>query len=276
MSEKYFFACPVCKGELLDKVKSVECENGHCFDKAKQGYVNLLLSQKSSKSHHGDDRLMIEARQGFLDKGYYKNLCNSVADTVLNHAFEGCVILDAGCGDGYYLSSIYALLKTNNINASVGALDISKEAVKYTLRRINGISGAVGSVFSLPIKDNSVDILLNIFSPMASEEYRRVIGSGGVLISVTPGEEHLFELKKAVYDNPLRNDSTEKTLDGFTVESETRLTNTIEIDNNEDLLNLFMMTPYYYKTGIDDQNKLKKLNRLTTQTVFDITVYKKN
>jgi 23S rRNA (guanine745-N1)-methyltransferase len=136
MSEKFFFICPVCKGDMLDNGSTVVCEKSHCFDKAKQGYVNLLLSQKSSKSHHGDDKAMIQARQGFLDRGYYKNLCEKVSETVLGYASDGSVILDAGCGDGYYLSSIYTLLKENKIEASVNAVDISKEALKYTLRRI--------------------------------------------------------------------------------------------------------------------------------------------
>ena len=275
MEEKYFFDCPICKGKLLDKNKTVECDNHHCFDKAKQGYVNLLLSQKSSKSRHGDDRLMIEARQGFLDKGYYKNLCDFVSETVLKHARDGCRILDAGCGDGYYLSSISALLNLNQISSKIGAADISKEALKYTMRRINGISGAVASVFDLPVGENSVDIILNIFSPMAKNEYQRILKKDGILICVTPAEMHLFELKKAVYDKPIKNDAIDKSLDGFEIISETTLENKIEIDRNEDILNLFMMTPYYYKTGIDDQNKLKKLNRLNTQTAFDVTVYKK-
>ncbi len=275
MNKNYFFSCPVCKGNMLDKNNTVECENSHCFDKAKQGYVNLLLSQKSSSSRHGDDKLMIQARQGFLDKGYYKNLCDFISEAVLKYAFDGCVILDAGCGDGYYLSSISTLLKSNNINASIGAVDISKDAVKYTLKRTDGVSCAVASVFDLPVKEKTIDILLNIFSPLALKEYSRVLKDNSILICVTPGEEHLFELKKAVYDNPIKNDTLNKALDGFEIKEETRLENVIEIDNNRDIQNLFMMTPYYYKTGINDQNKLKNINRLKIQTVFDVTVYKK-
>ena len=65
------FICPVCKNELSEEEKLYRCENGHCFDKSKFGYVNLLQSQKSSAKRHGDDRLMVRARRDFLDSGYY-------------------------------------------------------------------------------------------------------------------------------------------------------------------------------------------------------------
>ena len=110
MAEEFFFRCPVCKGSLLYDKNCLKCESGHSFDLARQGYVNLLMSQKSSKAHHGDDRLMIQARKAFLEKGYYKNLCDYLAKSVFSYAFDRARILDAGCGDGYYLSSISALL----------------------------------------------------------------------------------------------------------------------------------------------------------------------
>ena len=34
--------CPVCKNELFFENKTAKCENNHCFDLAKEGYVNLL------------------------------------------------------------------------------------------------------------------------------------------------------------------------------------------------------------------------------------------
>jgi len=276
MNNKFFFCCPVCKGELLDNDKYVSCENNHCFDKAKKGYVNLLLSQKSSKARHGDDRLMIQARQDFLDKGYYKNLCDFVSKTVLKHSQSGIRILDAGCGEGYYLSSISTLLKSNNINAEFGAVDISKDALKFTMARNKEFFSAVASVFNLPVKSNSVDIITNIFSPAADSEYFRVLKPKGKLIRVTPKENHLLELKQAIYDKALKNDILHKEIGGFSIISENGLTDEIEINNNQDIKNLFMMTPYYYKTGKADQEKLEKLDFIKVRTEFDITVYEKN
>ena len=275
MSEKYFFCCPVCKGVLLDNVRTVKCEKGHSFDKSKEGYVNLLRSQKSSSAHHGDDKLMLKARQGFLNKGYYKNLNEIICEKVKKHAFSGMRILDCGCGEGYYLSSISTLLKESNIQAEIGAVDISKEAVRLTVKNVDGVSGAVASVFDLPVENESADILLNIFSPLADGEFLRVLKQNGTLIRVTPREDHLFSLKKAVYDIPIKNEAVNKAIDGLSIIEEDELIGSADLICNEDIKNLFMMTPYYYKTGKADQKKLDKIDRLTVETCFDITVYSK-
>jgi 23S rRNA (guanine745-N1)-methyltransferase len=63
--------CPVCGEMLIKEAREYHCPKGHRFDRAKQGYVNLLRSQRSSKRNHGDDRDMIVARREFLEKGYY-------------------------------------------------------------------------------------------------------------------------------------------------------------------------------------------------------------
>jgi 23S rRNA (guanine745-N1)-methyltransferase len=238
--------------------------------------VNLLRSQKSSKAHHGDDRLMIQARQAFLDKGYYDNLRDFLGKTVRKYASDGSRILDAGCGDGYYLSSISTLLNEAKINVEIGAVDISKDALKCTMKRAGGICGAVASVFELPLKNKSVDTVLNVFSPLAQEEYLRVLTDNGILIRVTPLENHLFSLKKAVYDKPLKNDAVKYELDGFEIIEETELNGSCELICNGDIQNLFMMTPYYYKTGESDQRKLREIESLTVETAFKITVYRKN
>ena len=39
------FSCPVCGKILFIEQKNYKCENGHCFDIAKQGYVNLLPAE---------------------------------------------------------------------------------------------------------------------------------------------------------------------------------------------------------------------------------------
>ena len=65
------FICPVCNSVLTELESMFKCENNHCFDKAKQGYVNLLMSQQSSNKRHGDDKLMVKSRRDFLGNGYY-------------------------------------------------------------------------------------------------------------------------------------------------------------------------------------------------------------
>ncbi len=100
------FSCPVC-GCLLEKDGgSLRCASGHCFDLAKQGYVNLLQSQKSSAKRHGDDRLMVKSRSDFLNKGYYDILARKISERVGELICDDMKLADLGCGECYYTAAI--------------------------------------------------------------------------------------------------------------------------------------------------------------------------
>jgi 23S rRNA (guanine745-N1)-methyltransferase len=117
-----FFTCPVCKKRFTQKDRSLVCENGHCFDLSKKGYVNLLRPAKSGSVRHGDDKLMVAARTAFLGAGFYDTLRDAVTAAVSAHAKESAVILDAGCGEGFYTSHIREALADQN--ASVYGIDV--------------------------------------------------------------------------------------------------------------------------------------------------------
>ena len=101
-----YVICPVCNQPLFQKNTLFKCENNHCFDKSKYGYVNLLMSQKSSKKRHGDDSMMVVARRDFLDRGYYQPLLDTVCSILKKHAAKNGVMLDTGCGEGYYTDGV--------------------------------------------------------------------------------------------------------------------------------------------------------------------------
>lgn len=237
---------------------------GHCFDLSKEGYVNLFVKNGSGK-RHGDDRLMVKARSNFLDKGYYAPLRDEVAKII----GEGNVVLDAGCGEGYYTS---AFAEKN----TVCGIDISKDALRYAAKRCSGCEFAVASIADIPLKDGAVDCVVSIFAPDSREEFLRVLKNGGRLITVTPMEGHLWQLKQAVYDSPYKNPAVNLKKEGFILKSEKELKFSITLDRNEDIISLFKMTPYYYKTSADDQAKLLKVNSLTTDIQFSVAEYLKN
>ena len=267
------FCCPVCKEELNLDGRTYKCINNHCFDCAKQGYVNLLQSNKSKSKRHGDDKLMIEARTRFLNTNFYKPLCDLMCELLKKYVPQNASVLDAGCGDCYYTEKIEKALADRN--ASVVGVDISKSALIAAAKRSKRINLAVASVFSLPVGDLSCDAVLNVFSPFAPEEYARVLKSGGVLLRVIPLENHLFSLKKAIYDNPLKNPEESTEIDGFTLAESQELKYSIELKSNEQIESLFKMTPYYYKTSRTDQQKVEKLSTLQTEIEFCVLVYKK-
>ena len=262
--------CPVCGKALRPDAGSYRCENRHCFDRAKSGYVNLLPPSPAAK-RHGDDRRMVQARTQFLSRGYYAHLMQAVAALCAELTGSAPVIVDAGCGEGYYTAGVKAALPS----AQVLGVDISKDALEYFSKRKCGAETAVAGVFSLPVASGECDCVLNIFSPEADDEFRRVLKDGGVLIRVIPAEDHLFSLKQLVYDKPYRNEMPEPQLDGFELVDERRISAELELADNAAVLALFKMTPYYYKTGRADQQKLDGVDHLVTQAEFCVRVYRK-
>lgn len=259
--EESKFICPVCDGRLYKLKGSLKCINGHCFDISKEGYVNLLMSNAQGK-RHGDDKLMVKSRKEFLDKGYYAPLREAVTKIL----GSGNTVLDSGCGEGYYTS---AFEEKNDVLG----IDISKDALKYASKRCQKTEFAVASISDIPLPDSSVDTVINIFAPDSPKEFLRILKNGGRYITVTPMEKHLLSLKKAVYDKPYLNPKPENISEGFRLVSSEEVKYEIELKSNEDIISLFKMTPYYYKTSKTDQQKLESLSSLKTELEFLIRIY---
>ncbi len=255
------FICPICGGKLFKTENALKCLKAHSFDISKQGYVNLLMSGGGGR--HGDDKLMVAARKSFLEKGYYSPLKNALCEIV----GEGRSILDSGCGEGYYTC---ALSEDNE----VCGIDISKEALKTAAKKCPNSEFAVSSISAIPLPVSSVDVVTNVFAPENLNEFFRVLKNGGRYITAVPLEKHLFSLKKAVYDNPYLNPAPSSEKEGFELIGTKEVKYEIELNFNEDIISLFKMTPYYYKTSREDQQKLKNIEALTVEAEFLLAEYK--
>lgn len=269
-----YFLCPVCGKQLQKYDKYSSCSNNHCFDFSKSGYLNLLMSQQTKEKRHGDDKKMVHARQVFLEKGFYLPLLNAVTDCLSKNIKANSVILDAGCGECWYTSKITERL--SSINPHFFGIDISKNALELSKKRGSGIDRAVASVYKIPLADSSCDAIIDIFAPIADDEFSRIAKPDGILILAVPLENHLYSLKQAVYESPYKNPPVDIAVNGFTQVDLIEIKNEITLSSNEDILNLFMMTPYYYKTSKTDFEKLNKIEKLKVQTEFAVIVYKKS
>lgn len=269
---KQILSCPCCGSALLRNEKQYACENGHSFDIAKQNYVNLLLGRNAAT--HGDNALMINARTRFLSAGYYAPLAEAIFDAVTRYAKEGCALLDVGCGEGYYTEWMAKAL--NEKNGEVYAFDISKDAVKSTARRHMTATLFAASAYELPVLEGSVDLATLFFSPFCREELLRVLKAGGFLLMAYPGEKHLWGLKRALYDTPYLNSPEDTKIEGFSLLEKIDISKEIFLPDQEAIADLFSMTPYYYKTGEKDKQKLASLSSLTTEIEFHLCVYRKN
>ncbi len=250
--------CPVCKEYLKKQDKSYKCINNHTFDIACQGYLNLNMK---SSDNTGDEKEMIKARNAFLNAGYYhflKDKINQIIDS-----YKPSSILDLACGEGYYTSSY-------NIKDKVG-IDLSKQALKIASRNDINTMYILKNIFDVPFKDNSFDLIITIFAPI-SKEISRLLKDKGRFILVRPDVDHLFELKKAVYDSPYLNQVEDINIDNLKLEQEFKIKQKATL-NNEMLNNLFKMTPYYHKTSINDIKKLETIDSLEVSFSFIIDVY---
>ena len=266
------FVCPKCMGKLNISGGSAVCDAGHSYDRSKHGYFNLLLS--SSGGTHGDNALMVEARRAFLDGGYYEPLANAIADEARAYAGEGAVMLDAGCGEGDYTERV-ARTFAEYPSTRAAAFDISKDAAKRAAKRMPLCEVAVAGSYHMPVADSSIDLIINTFSPLALDEMRRALRSGGGFIMAIPGEDHLFGLKSAIYDTPYKNKVEDTRLEGFRLVSQKELKYTIKLNTDADIRALFMMTPYAYRTGAEGRERVLSLSELETEAHFIILTYEK-
>lgn len=265
--------CPVCGGELMRAERTLRCAKGHCYDIAKQNYVNLRMRSQSSKKRHGDDQLMVRARQRFLDAGWYAPLRDALCALAAEYAGGG-ELLDAGCGEGYYTSAVRAALTAAGKDGDAVGIDISRTALIAAAKRDTSLKLAVAGVNALPVPDASADVVLNIFAPNDDAEFARVLRPGGLLLKAVPLERHLFGLKAAVYDKPYLNPAPDYAPEGFALLERRDVVGEITVAPQEMIEALFMMTPYYYKTGAADQAKLRELRSLTTEIAFGVLAFR--
>lgn len=160
--------------------------------------------------------------------------------------------------------------------ARVFGFDISKCAVRAAAKRYREIAFAVGSSFGIPFADAAADLVVNVFAPIVPEELARVVKPGGHLILAVPGERHLYGLKEILYEHPYENPYKETEYPGFTFLQRTAVAREITITDLQTMLNLFAMTPYYWKTGVEGGEHLRQTQRLETHIEFHFLVYQRN
>ena len=264
--------CPKCHSELKRGLNTFRCEANHSYDIAKEGYVNLLLPNKKNSLLPGDNKEMVFAREQFLNKDYYAPLKDEISKYINEHIHKDITLLDAGCGTGYY--SIHIKQKYEHVLNILG-VDISKFAVQKAAKKSKESTYLVASIFDLPISDKAIDVILNIFSPKANEEFKRVLKDDGILIQVMPGEKHLIQLKQILYKNIVYENEVEFNYDGFKLKDKAQVSYNINVDK-EDLMHLFSMTPYLYKTKLEDIKALDDINNLEITIDFVIAIWGKD
>ena len=246
------FACPVCQENLALVETSLKCSNRHSFDLSKFGYVNLAPQIKQSANY---DKENFQNRQQILEVGFYQAILEVVSD-LLSNSKNAKTILDIGCGEGFYSRK----LQESHPDKTFYAFDISKDSVQIAAKSEPNwaVNWFVGDLARLPIKDASMDILLDIFSPANYGEFRRVLSKDGILIKVIPTKNHLKEIRQKVQDQLTNKDYSNQDIknhfqEHFTILSSqtASLTKTITADQLQALLSMTPLLFHIDQTKID-------------------------
>lgn len=266
------YICPICRGTLLLHERSLVCPNRHSFDLSKEGYVNLLPANAKKSKDPGDNVIMMTARRAFLEAGYYKSLADKISEIMGDLKLgENSSFLDLGCGEGYYSGCIRESFPSLNMFG----VDISKTAVRYASKKYKDVGFFVASAFDLPLADDQIDLLLRVYAPSLETELHRVIKKDGYLITVTPGERHLYELRDIIYTEVHKHTEEVKEIGGFELHQREKLTYDLDLKERDMVKNLLEMTPFGWKISVANKEFLLNKTHWEVECDFNIDIYRR-
>ena len=250
-NRKKIYLCPKCLSESCIENISLVCDDNHCYDFSKKGYIHLINNYKPTK--YSEELFM--ARNEIFSNGFYTNVLKNIQNLVGKYAKD--VVLDIGCGEGYYIKE----LKTVFPEKYFYGLDNSKDAIELAVKEDKLNPYMVANLANLPFRDGSVSCILNILTPANYEEFFRVLGDNGYLIKIIPNANYLREIRELIGGKEYTNSDTVKLIeDNCTVVDRITVNNTFKL-TKEQAQNFLKMTPLTFSKVIaaDDINKLKEI-----------------
>ncbi len=259
--------CPIC-GEKLNRTQGrLLCENGHSFDVARQGYVNLLTVDRKHSRNPGDTREQVLSRREFLEAGFYAPISQTLIDTARELGITG-ELLDIGCGEGYYAARLASALGLN-----LTGLDISKEAVRCAAGKYKSAQWLCATASHIPVEDGSADLLTSLFALTLPEEFRRVLKPGGYYFQVLAAQDHLLGLKGIIYDRlDLKEKDSVPELPGFRRIRSIPIRFSFTVEGKQ-ISNLFSMTPHVFRIGKAGAERLGQTETLTDTASCVLNVF---
>jgi 23S rRNA (guanine745-N1)-methyltransferase len=322
-----FLACPVCHRPLTagpappsGGFGPLRCAAGHAFDRAREGYVNLLPAGHGRSGIRGDSALMVRARRRFLERGHYQPLARTVTRLTRDHLSGAAprsrptgphrepgrpaspgpleppgpgewpaptVILDVGCGDGYYLGEVAREVDgpaNGDPSAPSGGtcllgMDVSAAAARAAARRLPRAVFFINDVrHRITMADASVDVILDIFSPRNPAEFARVARPGALLLVVIPGREHLAELRDHVplldVEPGKRARTADSFRDAFRLEDEHEIRYAMDLEGSA-AGDLVLMTPSAWHLDDSRLAAVRRLPGLAVTASFTVLTFRR-
>ncbi|WP_435631532.1 23S rRNA (guanine(745)-N(1))-methyltransferase [Carnimonas bestiolae] len=260
------YRCPLCRLSLHPLSAGWGCQNGHRFDRAKEGYVHLLPANRKHSRAPGDEKGMVQARRRFLEAGHYQPLAAYLREQSADLAPQR--LLDIGCGEGYFTAALAAGFP----EAASYGVDISKNAVQKAAKKYPAVSFCVASNHDLPFEDHAFDLIVRTYAPSSDAELTRLISANGQLIIVTPGPDHLRELRERIYQQVNDHAETPSVPLGFTLLDSQRIEHQIAASGAE-ALDLLTMTPFGWHASDELKSALASETQVALSADFIIQRY---
>lgn len=259
-------ACPLDGQPLASGERRYFCPDGHSFDVARQGYVNLLPVQQKRTRSPGDSGEMIAARQRFLGAGFYDRIAEELFAMLHDLGFdnEAC-LLDAGCGEGFYLDFLYRKLAADGLSPGMAGLDISKAAIVAAAKRNKNVTWLVASNKQPPLLPRSVDVIVCMFGFPVFDAFKQILKPGGKLLLVEAGSQHLIELRRVIYEQLKQRSLPElgaALAQGFELQGEEGLTYKVELSAQQQIDDLLLMTPHLFRASKEGKQRAAGLKRI--------------
>lgn len=262
--------CPLCEAPLKQQGQSLSCDSMHQFDLAKEGYINLLPVQFKKSKQPGDSQPMVQARRRFLSSGHYQFLRDAVAQKVKQLHQANSAVIDMGCGEGYYTGAIASALEQSSC---VYGFDIAKPAIRYGAKRYTDCTFCVASTKRMPVTDTCASVVTSIFAPLFEQEAQRVLQEQGFYVVVSPGPDHLKQLKALIYKEIKQHQAVAAPA-GFTEYEQTLIKETLNLDG-EQACDLAQMTPFAWKIQPEQWDELRSQPHFEVEAQFYISVFQK-
>jgi 23S rRNA (guanine745-N1)-methyltransferase len=210
-------------GEPLQRVeRRLQCAHGHSFDVARSGYINLLQPRDRRSNRPGDSPGAVAGRRRLHDRGVTAPFLIAIADLI--RASPGDIVLDAGCGDGFYLGSL-----ARQTGFSAHGIDISVPAIEAAARRYPACQWIVANADRfVPYADGSFSVLMSITARMNTNEFRRVLRHDGRFLLALPAPDDLIELRGSGRDRAPQ--AVDAFAQAFTLIGKRRVTTTADLD----------------------------------------------
>lgn len=272
--------CPLDGTPLTADARALACANGHSFDIGKPGYVNLLPVQAKRSRAPGDSKAMIDARHAFLASGAYDGISKALNQRLLSTVQGPVTVLDAGCGEGFYLKRLITTLGERA--GDCYGIDISRDAIRRAARgndpATTHAQWLVANNTCPCIAANQVDHLLCLFGFPAWPAFATVLKPGGHVWLVEAGKDHLRELRAVLYpdvrDKPLPSLACAEQAGLALQGEETLCRQSITLDKAA-LGNLLVMTPHFYRAPKDGRDAALALEGLEVTADVSLRVLRK-